>query len=435
MYMASVGSSDDESEGELTIFDMLRELSEMLVQATPAASSASANARASRPPHRMAPDFSRNAGLVKRAAWHAAAMPAPIPTRIVASARPLRLAPAQVLREFHARLAGGATLCPAGEARREPARLLRTGYAPSYAIPLFDTTFYLSAPRENEDIRFFVAYVTNARGAPPAPIHPRIFYKDVSLVWRSATHFVRSEHENWIGKGDVRTVVEDGHEITYSAESTTDLPIEIQTALETVLRRAGRIAHDERAVALVLRRGPDDRIRAYRDFTEPRRIDQADRRNLVNGGRPVARFTRRHDPASLRFAPGFEPDFARGVMEVARSVSTLYGGRLRRFRILSRNRRIQYLFMAAPRQVWIVPPQATTTQLSSYGVRTVDVVVDEDLCVPGYEYHHGDGDSQIPPGFAGPPSPRDPSRADASPWLDRLPVIQAFRREVLGARR
>ena len=79
------------------------------------------------------------------------------------------------------------------------------------------------------------------------------------------------------------------------------------------------------------------------------------------------------------------------MLEVAHSTSTLYGGRLRRFRILSRNRRIQYLFMAAPRQVWIVPPQATSAELSSYGVRTVDVTVDEDLCVPGYEYHQGDG--------------------------------------------
>jgi hypothetical protein len=359
-------------------------------------------------------------------------VPAPIPTRIVASARPLPLTPAEVLRDLRARIGSGAALCPAGLARRNPLRLLRD-YAPRSAVSLFETTYYLSEPRENDDIRFFVAYVCAASTA--APIYPRIFYKDVSLVWRCATHFVRSEHENWIGKGDVRVVREGGFELMYSAESTTDLPLEIQTALEVLLRRAGHISRDERAVPEVLRRGPDDRIRAYRDFTEPRRRDQADRRNLVNGGRSVARFTRPHDPSSLRFAPGFEPDFARGVLEVAHSKSTLYGGKLRRFRILSRNRSIQYLFMAAPRQVWIVPPQATTTRLSSYGVRTIDVLVDEELCVPGYEYHQPDGDSQIPPGFAGALSPQDPTRSDASPWLDRLPVIQEFRRKVLGARR
>ena len=121
--------------------------------------------------------------------------------------------------------------------------------------------------------------------------------------------------------------------------------------------------------------------------------------------------------------------------------SKIYGGPVERFRILSRNRIIQYLFFAGPRQVWIVPPQATTTQLSSFGVRTIDVEADEDLFVPGYEYHFEDDSvdppvpySQIPPGFAGPASEIDPARADASPWLDRLPVVQEFRRKVLKAR-
>ena len=117
----------------------------------------------------------------------------------------------------------------------------------------------------------------------------------------------------------------------------------------------------------------------------------------------------------------------------------MYGGRLQRFRILSRNRRVQYLFIAGPRQVWIVPPQATTTQLTSYGVRTIDVIADADLCVPAYEYHFMDDTedppvlvSQIPEGYAGEPSDVDDSRADASAWLDRLPVIREFRRVVLG---
>ena len=93
----------------------------------------------------------------------------------------------------------------------------------------------------------------------------------------------------------------------------------------------------------------------------------------------------------------------------------LYGGRLERYRILSANRRIQYLFFSGPLQVWIIPPQATTTVLSSFGVRTVDVVVDDDLCCPGYEYHFLDDTvdppefySQIPEGYAGdgrPPRP------------------------------
>ena len=91
--------------------------------------------------------------------------------------------------------------------------------------------------------------------------------------------------------------------------------------------------------------------------------------------------------------------------------------------------------------LWIVPPQATTTELSSYGVRTVDVLADEELFVPGYEYHFVDEEqdppvlhSQIPAGFVGEQCDSESGRADASPWLDRLPVVRRFRREVLGRR-
>jgi len=88
----------------------------------------------------------------------------------------------------------------------------------------------------------------------------------------------------------------------------------------------------------------------------------------------------------------------------------------------------------------IIPPQATTTELSSYGVRTIDVVADDDLFIPGYEYHHYEENefgeqelfSQIPPGFAGEVCELDDAKADASPWLDKIPIIQKFRRDVLG---
>ena len=96
--------------------------------------------------------------------------------------------------------------------------------------------------------------------------------------------------------------------------------------------------------------------------------------------------------------------------------------------------------MASPRSVWIVPPQATTTELMSYGVRTIDVLVDDDLCIPGFEYHFLDESedppvmfSQIPEGFVGPANEFDSSRADVSPWLDQLPVVREFRRRVLSA--
>ncbi len=362
-----------------------------------------------------------------------------IPTRIVPSVQPEPLGAAQVAREFHRRLADGAKLRPAGTAQRNPRRLLRAGYTPKHKIRLFDTTLYLTNVRQNEDIRFFVGYlVQDTPSTPGKTIHPRILYKDVSLIWRSASHYVRSHSDNWIGKGDVRVYVVGGEELIASDESTTDLPLEVQDAFESLIRRPGHIPRDEKALGLVLRRGHDDRIAAYRDFTDPRRRAQANPRNLVNCGRSIARFTRKNDPTSLRFVSGFEPDFTRGVLEVSTSKSRMYGGRIQRFRILSTNRRVQYLFMAGPKHVWIIPPQALTTQLSSYGVRTIDVVADDHLCIPGFEYHLEDEDDgasplidQIPPGFAGAVNERDPSRSDASAWIDGMPVVREFRRKVL----
>ena len=180
--------------------------------------------------------------------------------------------------------------------------------------------------------------------------------------------------------------VEDGYEHACSVESTTDLPLEMQTALETISHQQRRVVTDERALYLILKNGPRGRIEPYRDFLAPREM-AARRAGRINAGRRVAFFTRKNDPTSLKFVKGFAPDFRRGIVETSRSSSRMYGGTLRRFRILSENRRIQYLFFAGARHVWIIPPQTTTTELSSFGVRVIDVKADEDLFVPGYEYH------------------------------------------------
>ena len=349
------------------------------------------------------------------------------------------MTPRQVAREFRRLIDSGAQIRCAGDARGDPERLLSAGYTPKYKVDLFDTTYYLASARQNPDIRFFVAYVVQKHfRTGRIEIYPRIFYKSIALVWRSASHFIRSEDENWIGKGEMRTYVIDGEEIEQSVEATTDLPLEIQTALEALNRKSRRVPLDEIAIALVLRRGHDDRIEPYRDFLEPRVRARSDPRNLINRGRSIARFTRKNDPTSLRLTKGFEPDFERGVIEVSDSKSKLYGGHLKRFRMLSKNRKIQYLFFAGPRNVWITPPQTTAANLTSYGVRAIDVIIDEGMCIPGYEYHFVDDSedppvlmSQIPEGFAGASNEFDPIRADASPWLDRLPVIREFRRKIL----
>ncbi len=381
----------------------------------------------------------RPGGPQRYRASSAHGMRPPIPTCIVPSAEPASRSAREIAREFVARIESGLPLRPAGAARRDPSRLLSRRYLPRHRLELFDTTFYLSGVRQNYYLKFFVAFVVQDGGrSAERGAYPRIFYKDGSLIWRSASHLGRQDGQFWVGKGDVATVADGDGELTYSRESTTDLPIEIQVAVEDLSRRDGRVPVDEGAMELVLRRAPDGRIEPYRDFLEPRRRAASNPRNLVNGGRPIARLRRRGDPGSLRFVPGFEPDLDAGPLETSAFASRLYHGAVTRYRILSRNRRIQYFFFSAPRHAWIIPPQATTTELSSFGVRTVDVEVDEGLVVPGYEYHFLDDSldppvlySQIPEGFVGPGSESDDTRADASPWLDRLPIIQEFRRRIL----
>jgi hypothetical protein len=353
---------------------------------------------------------------------------------IVRGVLPSDMTTRQVEREFRKLIGQGVRIRPAGRAKDDPSSLLSMGYTPKHKVRLFEATYYLTNFRYDINFAFFVAYVSlDAK----REIHPRLFYKDLSLVWRVATHYIRSEEDNWIGKGDLKRGFENGIEMEYSAEETTNLPLEIQSALDVISRKA-RARRDDRAVELILRNAPDGRFEPYHDFIAPRRRAASDERNLINHGEYVAFFGRKNDPTSLRFVSGFEPDFENGIIEVSRLRSRMFGGDVEKFRILSKNGEIQYQFVAAPKHAWIIPAQALTTEITTYGVRTIDVAADEDLFVPGYEYHFIDETedpprllSQIPEGFAGEASEVDPSRADASPWLDMLPVIERFRRTVL----
>jgi len=341
---------------------------------------------------------------------------------VVSGIAPEPVGPAAVGRRFLGLVREGARLKVAGEARERPERLLAADYLPRHELRLFDVCYFLSDFRYDDAVGFLVGHVLLE-----GTLWSRIFYKDSSLLWRVASHYVVEGDEVWVGKGEARLEQRADGEYLCSAEETTNLPYELHFALDDISRRRRR-RRDDRALALVVRRAPAGRIAAYADFSAPRRL--AARRFQVNGGRPVARFTRRGDPGSLVFARGYEPDFSRGLLERSVSASSFYGGRIEKHRILSTNRRLQYLFLASPTHAWMCPPQTLDRTLSSYGVRTLDVLADEDAFLPGYEYHE-DGASQIPAGFAGAPHPDNPDRSDASAWIEALPVIAEFRARVL----
>ena len=361
----------------------------------------------------------------------------PIPTAIVPSVRRSMLGQSELTKEFRKIVDTCKRFHVAGQARKNPKSLLTRKLMPKHKIELFGTRFYFTDVIQIPELRFFLGYVVqNSSSAAKPIISARIFYKDLSLSWRVASHFTFEDDSLWIGKGDVRDDVVDGDEIVQSNESTTDLPLEMQTAVESLLGSGRVIKGSQELIDAVLRRGPNDRVEPYQDFVAPRLRAQSDRRNLINRDRSVAVFKRKNDPSSLKFTKGFEPDLRNGVVEKSRSRSKLYGGVLRRYRILSTNKSVHYYFFAGGRHVWVLPPQATTVELSSYGVRTIDVQADDDMFIPGWEYHHYEETkngvelySQIPPGFAGEVCPLDDAKADAGPWLDKIPIIKQFRKQ------
>ncbi|MBU2676355.1 MAG: hypothetical protein KJP16_04670 [Gammaproteobacteria bacterium] len=364
---------------------------------------------------------------------------APIPTKMIGNVSAADKSPRQVGEQFRRLIRSGYQLRADGQAKTDPANLMRIGYTPKYEIELFRMRFFLCNQRDAEGLKVMPAYVLpgTSLGREKPTIHARVFYKDSSLVWRSASHYINTPEMGWIGKGAVRLQHKRGASDWYSAEETTDLPFEMQAALDEVSHRGRRKQNDKRILSLVLRNAPSNRIWPYQDFEAPRERAMKVKANRINDNRSIAWFTDDDDPRSLQIKAGFEPDFS-AVIDVSTSRSSMYGGKIEKYRIASTNRRIQYLFVAGPNQVWLVNPQALTIELSSYGLRTVDVIADDELSIPGYEFFDNAGtgelDDQIPPGFAGPMCPVDPDRADASPWNERLPVVQSFRRLILAKR-
>ena len=127
--------------------------------------------------------------------------PRRIPTEIIPSVCRSPMNPTGVAREFRDLIKRGARFRIAGRAKSDPDQLLALGYTPKHKIELFDTRFYLTNVRQNPELRFLVGYVVQQhRITGRTEIFPRIFYKDLSLVWRSASHF--SDNDGlWVGKG------------------------------------------------------------------------------------------------------------------------------------------------------------------------------------------------------------------------------------------
>ena len=305
--------------------------------------------------------------------------------RIVANAVPADMTPRAVAAEFRKLLAAGGKLNVDGTAKSDPALLLRRGYVPRFIVDLFGTRFYLCNLRHSHDLKLMPAYVQPAGQRGKAAVFARVFYKDSSLVWRAASHYINTAEDQWIGKGAVKWYDKRGEHGWVSAEETTNLPFEMQAALDDVSQRSARTKGDRKILFLILRNAPANRIRPYHSFESPRAKAMGVPANRINDNAPISWFEHDDDPRSLKFEPGFEPDF-KAVIDVSTSQSYMYGGQIEKYRIASRNRLVQYLFVEGPKHVWLIHPQSVTTELSTFGLRTIEVNADEDMGIPGYEF-------------------------------------------------
>ena len=83
-------------------------------------------------------------------------------TTIVKDIRPSPQTPGQVGHEFRKLVDSGLPIRTSGSARTDPTQLLSMGYTPKHKVQLFDTTYYLTNMRYDDDLRFMVAYVIAA---------------------------------------------------------------------------------------------------------------------------------------------------------------------------------------------------------------------------------------------------------------------------------
>ena len=205
-----------------------------------------------------------------------------------------------------------------------------------------------------------MAYVRLGAGRD---LFPRLFYKDSSLVWRCATHFISAPGVHWIGKGDLKRIDEEDGQTEYSAEETTNLPYEMQGALDELRRRTKEVPWDARALRRILR-GAGGRFEAYADFIGPSRRAAA-KPATASTRAPGGGFESRKTGLPAHRAGASRP--TSDAWERCRSASRSMAASREAAHPLA-EREIQYQFVAGPAR--LDHPASAHHRLSSYGVRS-----------------------------------------------------------------
>ena len=155
-----------------------------------------------------------------------------IPSMVVRNTAVIDKTRRQVAREFRQLLAKGYPLRVDGQAKADPAELLRRGYVPKCEIELFGTRFFLCDLRISHELKLMPAYVLlpgqNGRGK--RTVHARRIVGDLDHAersrWQSASRLRRAS--------DYRVAVQVGDCGACRASRATDW----QTYRVTAARRS-----------------------------------------------------------------------------------------------------------------------------------------------------------------------------------------------------
>ena len=259
----------------------------------------------------------------------------PIETAILPGVQPDPRDPRALATEFRAALADGVRLRPSGEAKQDPTPAANSplrgalSHRPLPGSNLSDRVPLRRQPEFHGRVRRTVGVLRSRRRVRTTRGSST---KDSSLVWRVATHFVRSEDDNWIGKGDTkwelirrrRVLVQRGGD----REPAFSRCRKRSTSLAGAARSHGGITTRSRSscsAATEIASNP------FAEFVTPRR--RAAERYRIHGGKPIARFHSQGRSQHAALREGLRTGLpTRGWWTQSSSHSKLYGGPVTKFR-------------------------------------------------------------------------------------------------------
>jgi len=301
------------------------------------------------------------------------------------------------------------------------------GHAPLHRIRFGDDTYYISRPFIGPDNRIsFIAYCQHidSRDNKPKLFVNEFYFSGSHAVWRAASH----RAWGWIGKG--------------VDEHSQTLPLEIIPFLNRIVEKAGNIETREYDLFKILGIGgiipAESQIFTHVDVLNGQRaapeLDLTGSRRIVVAEEVSLAPADSDELHRYRFPDeGYKPDFTSKKILRYPSRNDVYG-RITHYRILSRNKKLQYLFNVSEEGlVWIGSVQSVSKDLNRQGVRqdAPNIIVPPTLLQAPYDYP-SEIVKNLPQGYLGDDHPGHPEYASAAKFTEKIDLVVEFRAEVLS---